>query len=379
MTENPSFVPPRARRVLLLNWRDSTHPEGGGSERYVENVARKLAEDGRDVTLLCAAHNGHRGRELRDGVTYLHLGGRLTVYLRGILHVLSHRYDVIIDVQNGVPFWTRPFTTGRVIVLVHHVHREVWPLAVGALAARIGWFLESQVAPVAYRRCHYVTVSDTTRRELIDIGVDAHRISVVHNGTEAWSFPDAPKAPRPRLCVVGRLVPHKQVEDAVTALADLPEEMAADLHIIGRGYWEPVIKEHALRLGVADQVHFHGYVDDTTKHQLLSSSWVHLCPSLKEGWGLVCIEAGRHGVPTVAYRHAGGVVESVLDGDTGLLAQDRNEFGKAVRWLIENDDERDRLGRTAREFARNFSWESTAKSFARVLDDVVGAPSQRSP
>jgi len=355
----------------MLNWRDSSHPEGGGSERYIENVARMLANDGRAVTLLCAAHDGHRGRETRGGISYLHLGGRLTVYLRAVLHLLLHRYDVVVDVQNGVPFWSAPFTKARVVVLVHHVHREVWPVAVGPLAARIGWFLESRVAPVVYRRCTYVAVSDATRDELVTLGVDASRISVVHNGTEAWEFADAAPTVRPTLCVIGRLVPHKQVEHAVSVLAELPGEMGAELHVVGQGYWRPQIEDHARQLGVEDNVHFHGYLDDLAKHEVLSSSWVHVCPSLKEGWGLVCVEASRHGVPTVAYRYAGGVVESVQDGETGILVEDSHAMAKAVRLLLEDHEERSRLGRQGREFAHRFSWASSANSFARVLDGAV--------
>lgn len=377
MSKNSRSLPPAASRVLILNWRDSSHPEGGGSERYVENVARRLASDGRDVTLLCAAHGRHRGRETRDGVNYLHRGGRLTVYLRGVLHLLVKRYDVVVDVQNGVPFWSRPFTTATVVVLVHHVHREIWPVAVGPVASRIGWFLESRVAPRFYRGCAFVTVSDATRGDLIDLGVEAKRISVVHNGTEAWAFPDAPVAVRPRLCVVGRLVPHKQVEHAVTVLAELPVEIGAELHIVGNGYWQSQIEQRARQLRVADRVHFHGHLDDAAKHEVLSSSWVHVCPSLKEGWGLVCVEAARHGVPTVAYRHAGGVVESVLDGETGLLVQDCNEMTKAVRFILENHEERERLGRQAREFAHKFSWTTTAGSFALVLDEAATMPHRR--
>lgn len=363
-----------AVRVLFLNWRDTRNPEGGGSERYVESVATRLAGEGHVVTVFCAAHEAAPGNETIDGVRYVRRGSKLGVYPQALWHLVMRRLgriDVVVDVQNGMPFFSRLVTRKPVVVLVHHVHREVWPVAVGPLAARVGWFLESRLAPLVYRNCDYVTVSQATRGELINLGVRADQISVVHNGTEAWSFPDAPRSSRPGLCVVGRLVPHKRVEDAVTALADLPDEMDAELHVIGHGYWQPHIEEHARRLGVTDRVHLHGYLDDAAKHELLSSSWLHLCPSLKEGWGLVCIEAGRHGVPTVAYGHAGGVVESVQSGDTGLLVHDSEDFTKAVHWLIENHDERARLGRQAREFARNFSWDRTAKGFADLLADVV--------
>jgi glycosyltransferase involved in cell wall biosynthesis len=367
-------MPRTARRVLLLNWRDTRHPEGGGSERYVEAVARRLAADGRAVTLFCAEHPGHRGRSSRDGVEVVHRGGRLSVYARGLLHLLRHplRYDVVVDVQNGVPFWSRLATARPVVVLVHHVHEEVWPVAVGPLAGRIGWFLERRVAPLVYRGCRYVAVSRSTAADLAAIGVDEQRIDVVPNGTEAWAFTTAETSAVPRLCVVGRLVPHKQVEHAIDVLA----ELAGDVHldVVGHGYWEDELRAHAARRGVIDRVTFHGYLDDARKHEVLSAASVHLCPSLKEGWGLVCVEAARHGVPTVAYRSAGGVNESVQDGMTGLLVDDLPGMVDAVRRLMCDQPLRERLALTARNFAYSFSWEATANRFARVLDAAVSEP-----
>src|SRR4030095_14001647 len=68
--------------VLFLNWRDTTHPEGGGSEVFVERIAAGLAAQGRPVTLFCAAHAGAPASERAGGIRVVRRGGRLTVYLR---------------------------------------------------------------------------------------------------------------------------------------------------------------------------------------------------------------------------------------------------------------------------------------------------------
>lgn len=118
---------PTGRDVLLLNWRDLTNPEGGGSELYVESVAARLAAGGDRVTLFCAAHRNAPRDEVKDGVRYVRRGNHLSVCAwAAVLMVLGRlgRTGVVVEVHNGMPFLARLWTRRRVVVLVHHVHRE---------------------------------------------------------------------------------------------------------------------------------------------------------------------------------------------------------------------------------------------------------------
>src|SRR4029450_11306277 len=122
--------------VLILNWRDTTHPEGGGSEVYVERIAAGLAAQGRPVTLFCAAHPGAPAAERVGGIRVVRRGGRLSVYPHAWWAHLTGRlggHEVVVDVQNGLPFlsalWCRP----PLGVLVHHVARPPPPRVAGAL------------------------------------------------------------------------------------------------------------------------------------------------------------------------------------------------------------------------------------------------------
>ena len=91
-------------RVAFLTWRDSGHPDGGGSEVYVEQVARELVRRGHRVTLVCADYPGASAYERSDGVDVVRLGGRLTVYPRALAWLARHsrRVDVVVDVMNGL-------------------------------------------------------------------------------------------------------------------------------------------------------------------------------------------------------------------------------------------------------------------------------------
>src|SRR5918999_1715451 len=115
--------------LLILNWRDTTHPEGGGSEVYVERVAAGLAAQGRPVTLFCAAHPGAPADERVGGIRVVRRGGRLGVYLHAWWAHLTGRlggHEVVVDVQNGLPFLSALWCRRPLVVLVHHVHREQW-------------------------------------------------------------------------------------------------------------------------------------------------------------------------------------------------------------------------------------------------------------
>ncbi len=76
-------------RITLLSWRDTTHPDGGGAERYLEEVATRLAAGGDTVTIACAAHAGAPRDELVGGVRFRRRGGRLGVYAHGLAFLLT--------------------------------------------------------------------------------------------------------------------------------------------------------------------------------------------------------------------------------------------------------------------------------------------------
>jgi glycosyltransferase involved in cell wall biosynthesis len=362
----------RRRHVLICNWRDTRNPEGGGSERYVEQMARGLVADGDRVTIFCAAHDEAPPDESVDGIRFVRRGTKLAVYAHAWARLLLRRFgpvDLVIDVQNGIPFFTRLATRKPVVVVVHHVHREQWPIVYPGLTGRIGWWIESRLSPRLYRRSQYVAVSQATRDELVALGVSPTRVAVVHNGNDPIDAPPGPRSPDPSLVVVGRLVPHKRVEHAVDAVSALVGEFPRlHLHVLGGGWWHDELAGYVEASGVQAHVTLHGHVSEQVKHRTLADAWVLLLPSLKEGWGLVVGEAGAHGVPTVAYAAAGGTRESVVDGESGLLAADHADFIAAVGTVLRDEMLRARLSKGAYEMSRSFGWPNSQRSFATVLD-----------
>lgn len=360
-------------RIAFLSWRDSTHPDGGGSEVYVEQIAAGLAARGHTVTLVCAAHGDAPADEDWQGVHIRRRGGRLSVYPRGLLWTASptgRRQDVVVDVVNGVPFWTPLVRRHGLLALVHHTHRQQWRLIYPGVPGRIGWFVESRLTPLLYRRVPHVTVSEASRRDLQSLGLG--RIRTVHNGTPPAPRGRVPRSTTPRLCVLARLVPHKQIEHAIDVAATLRAEgLDVELDLIGDGWWRPELERHVAARGAERFVRFHGHVDEQTRSDLLGAAWLMLLPSVKEGWGIAVLEAADQGTPTLAYAGAGGVTESVRDGETGALVHDEGELLDRTRTLLGDRATLARLGAGARTYAAGFTWASSTDAFEDLCCELT--------
>jgi glycosyltransferase involved in cell wall biosynthesis len=370
-------------RVLFLSWRDRGHPEAGGAEAFLDYVSRDLAARGHDVHVFTAHYPGARLDETLDRRRFRRRGGRFSVYPRAAVEVVRRRgrFDVVIDVQNGLPFWAPLFTRTPVVNLVHHVHREQWPEVFGPLRARLGWWMESWLAPHLYRRSRYIVVSHATKLELTELGVDRDRIDVVYSGRDPLveSVPVA-QDEEPSLVVLGRLVPHKRVELAISAMAALREQHPGlVLSVVGHGYWLPQLEDYAASVGATAHVRFLGFVDEDVKNSVLAAAWLNLLPSVKEGWGLAIIEAAAHGVPSVAFRDASGTTESIIDGTTGLLVGDEAEFVAAVGELLADRVRRQDMGAKAKAFSEQFTWQATTDEVERLLRARSGLRSLPGP
>ena len=281
-------------KILLLCWRDSTHPQGGGSERYLERVGEYLAAQGHEVVFRTSKHMNAAHREVREGVRYSRGGAKFGVYPRAWAAMLAGRLglgdlrgvDAVIDTQNGIPFFARLVSGAPTVLLTHHCHREQWPVA-GPLLGRLGWFLESRVAPRVYRGAPYVTVSEASREDLETLGIKGAHI--IANGLDPIPahVPSLEREAEVHLVTLSRLVPHKQIEHAMDTVAQTP---GAVLDVIGSGWWEANLRAYAEEHGVSDRVRFRGQVTEDYKHALLARADALLMPSRKEGVGF-----GRNG------------------------------------------------------------------------------------
>jgi hypothetical protein len=209
----------RGLRLLILNWRDTEHPYGGGSEVYAEHIADGLARIGHEVTLFTARYPGSAARETRpSGVTVVRAGGQLSVYVQAWWQHLRGRLGQpeIIVRQNGMPFWRLRARRIPVMVFVHHVHRRQWR-SCSAAAGRPGGGWNRRLRQDQPRRPvrHRLEVS----RHGSSSSSCCDDIEVIHNGTASRCRPSAQVSASVASCSPPR--PAQRVEIALDTVAAL--------------------------------------------------------------------------------------------------------------------------------------------------------------
>ena len=244
-----------------------------------------------------------------------------------------------------------------------------WPIAATVWAAE-------RLIPRVYRRAAFHAISDSTRDDLVRRGVGRERVEVIYPGVDAaWYSPDAatPRAATPTFLYVGRLKRYKGVETAVRAMA-LARSTRPDvtLEIAGQGDDRIRLERLARALRQADAVRFLGFVSEEAKRRLLRRAWAVVLPSPKEGWGISNVEAAACGTPALA-SDSPGLRESVRHGETGFLVPHGDVPALAGRLLELAADPAltARLGRNARAFAEQLSWERAARATEAHLQRVI--------
>lgn len=361
--------------ILIFNWRDLRHEYAGGAEVYIEELARQWVRQGNRVTLFCG-NDGHSPRsEIVEGVEIVRRGGFYLVYLWAFVYYAIRfrgRYDVVIDSENGIPFFTPLYVRKpRIVCLMHHVHQEVFRRSLPAPLSALARFLEKGVMPIVYRHVRFVTVSESSRDEMRGIGLGQAGIRVIHPGIRQ-AFPlSVEKSVVPTVLYLGRLKAYKSVDVLIRAFRFVADGCPdARLVIAGSGEEEPYLKRlaEALRFGPG-QVTFLGRVSEDRKWELLRRAWVVVNPSFMEGWGIVVIEANACGTPVIA-SDIPGLRDSVRDADTGYLVRygDAAAFADRIRAVIGDQALRETLGQNAARWAGRFDWNVSGRRF---LDTIL--------
>ena len=359
------------RRIHILAWRDLDDPEAGGSEIHAARVAERWAEAGLEVSMRTSFAAGRPAEIDRDGYHVTRKAGRYLMFPRAVLSSMvgrSGRWDGLVEIWNGMPFFSPVWARGPKVVFLHHVHGEMWGMALPPRWARLGEVTERRIAPPAYRRTAVVTLSESSRQDIVDtLGLRPSRVSVVPPGIDARFSPGGARSGAPLVVAVGRLVPVKRFDVLIDALVRL-RERRGDLQavIAGEGYELSKLRERVAAADADGWLRLPGKLHDTELLDLYRSAWVVAASSSHEGWGMTITEAAACGTPSVASRIIGHA-DAVVDGMTGLLADGPDELVQALGRVVDDRQLRERLGTAALRRARTLTWDATARGTLQVL------------
>lgn len=359
-------------RVDVVAWRDLDDAEAGGSELHAHEVASRWAAAGLKVRLTTSAVRGMPADIHRAGYDVSRRWGRYAVFPRGAVDLWRRRHqrDALVEIWNGMPFLSPLWASCPRVVLIHHVHAEMWRMVLPRPLAAVGDLVERHLAPRLYRGSRVVTLSSSSRREIVEmLGLPATQVQVVPPGVDSRFRAGGARRAEPLVVAVGRLVPVKRFDELVHALVEVrrrhPRLRAV---IVGEGYERANLERLVADYGAAGWLTLPGRLDDDALVSLYQQAWLLVSTSQREGWGMTITEAAACGTPAVATRIAGHC-DAVDDGRTGLLVDDRAQLVDAVDRLLSDDRLRDHLGRQAAQRARQLTWEHTAAGCLAALVD----------
>ncbi len=365
--------------ILLLNWRDPKHPNAGGAEIVTLGHAKGWVVRGHRVTWFCPRFAESLPYETIDGVNVVRGGGFFTVYVVAVAYYITHRrtIDIVIDQIHFTPFLTPLYVRKPIVAFIHEMAGKIWDYTVPFPFNVLGKAYERTYL-FFYRNVLFWTDAHATARELASHGISRSHIKIIPCPVSNEILVTLPKKQQtPTFLYVSRLVKMKGIEDIITAFSFiLPKLPRASLWIVGEGNpnYEAYIKSLVATYGMQKSVVFFGRLSDKEKLYRMRVSHILLHVSVKEGWGLVVLEAASQGTPSIVY-NVPGLVEVVKNGETGTILSDNNpkELATQALSLLRNKTRYRNFQKNGLRWIKSITWSKAIQKSLHLLQLARGA------
>ncbi len=363
--------------ILIMNWRDPKHPRAGGAEIVTLEHAKRWVRAGHEVTWLTAWFRGVPQDEIADGIHFVRRGGSMTVYLAVPIYYLLHRkeFSVIVDEIHGLPFFTPLYTRKPKIAFIHEIAKEIWGYMAPFPLNIIGRVLEPMYL-LLYRSIIFWTDAQSTVNELVASGIPKKNCIAIPcpvSNPIVKTFPE--KAKKPTFLYVSRIVKIKGVEDVLQSFFLIKKQLPnAEFWVVGEGFpdYTNSIINMADDLDLGKQITFFGKVNETKKLELMGKSHLLIHASIREGWGLVVLEAASQGTPSVVY-DVPGLRDVANYGKTGVIVKENTPEHLASEsiTLYKDHVRYKKLQTAAFQWVRSLSWDKSAKQSLDLLKKIA--------
>jgi len=371
----------------------------GGVETNVREVTRRLRASGEEVEVFASdlydegrwerrsgyapvvdgvpVHRFAVRKRLVPGLTMPMMVGLIDALASSgpdVIHAHSHRYGHVLEAAAVAERLDIPFV---VSTHYHPANRREPPGKRGLLRIQDVVFGVS-----AYRIARAIVVQTEREAQLVGEFAPRAKLRTIPPGIDlaAWANPETDRAegldlPKEYFLFVGRVAANKGLPTLLDALAHLDPGARRPLVLMGRDWGERAqLEAQARSLGLGDQVRFLDHVDPLSVYRgVIRGARALVLPSEWEAFGLVLLEAMAAGTPIVATA-VGGVPDVLDQGRTGRLVPygDANALAGALRSVVDDSRETERLRAAGRERVGGFDWSVTVDRHRALYRELVG-------
>ena len=376
--------------ALLTTWFP---PIIAGSGNRFYEIGKRLAGK-HEVHVYTTGIEGCEKEEEMDGM-YIHRygifnpsksieHGAYLLNLKFSLHLLKEKMPELIRRTNTfdiidcnivsktlpyVSYFISRFTEASLIETWHEVWYKQNFKALNPVMALPGFLMELFIPKLADIN---IVVSETTKRRMTDLlKVNPNKIAVISNGVDLKRFNEiSVKKKYGRIVYVGRLESHKRVDTLMLAYHQLRKRYSdIELIIVGKGPQKEYLQNLSKELDLKD-VTFYDPLSYDKLIKLMKSSWIFVLPSVREGQGIVLLEAMAAGTPPIAvHTPESGVGDIVKNNYNGLLVK-RGEIESAIQKLLTMEDLYGDLQKNGLQFVKGYDWAKIAAKVDNIYEKI---------
>lgn len=369
--------------ILVFSWRDPKHPLAGGAEQSMHEHMKGWVEAGHKVTLFSSKIKGLAINERIDGVKVIRQGNQyLGVQIKALLYYIQNKnnFDLIIDQFHGIPFFTPLYVKKPILAVLQEVAKEVWfknlfIFPINVIVGLVGFVLEPTIF-LMYKNCKFMVGSNSAKEDLVKFKIIEKNITIVPHGVLLpKKIPDH-KVTNPKIITYfGPLTGDKGIMDALETFNLINPLGNYKFYVIGRpetDYFYKKVIQKVNKYNLKEKITFYKRPTDNEKFEILSRSYLLINPSIREGWGLVNIEANAVGTPVIAYPSQ-GLVDSVKSGLSGVITNEKTPdcLALEIDKLVNDDLEYQQLSKGAKKWAGNFRWSKSVKLSINLINKTV--------
>jgi len=362
-------------RILFLNCYDKKNPKSGGAEIFTHEFAKRLVKDGHIVDWISAKFEKSSGHEVVDGINIHRFSNRIFVlfYAAWFYFQNKKQIDIVIDQFHAYPFFARFYVPEKkLLLIIHEIADTIWDYMIFFPISAIGKLIERIAISYIYRNVQFITISNSTKQDLIALGIEDANIKIVPEGLEKKkiNYKNIIKKDFQLICASG-IRKMKRIEAQIDTIDILRKDFPQiRLVITGRtdGKYFQKLQKLIASKGLKKFIRFTGFIEKKQLDKLVAESYLMIGTSVKEGWGLAISEAARLGTPSVCY-NVPGYRDSVKHYETGLLTIENTpeKLALAIRRLFLDKKLYAKLQKGGILYTEDMDWDLSYEAFKRII------------